>query len=537
MHISRSLKLTVVGILLATASFAGVNNITEQDGSPSVYPWKIKVSNGTLTDNGDGSASLDNSGTATSGWTRTAPQVYLTNISDNVGIGTTSPTSQLHVKGTGSTGGSIELDQGLTGNPYIQMDQIGSPRSYWQYNNSGYTEFWTKTGTNFAFSNGNVGIGTTAPTSKLHVAGNVGIGTFASPTIASFPLTITSGGSSAANEVLLSTNNTANTKIASIGAALDGINFATYPNARTASIDFITGASLYYQGSAIAFNTGSLSDNTTNAPVEAMRIINGNVGIGTTAPSQKLHLSGTTPAIQISDTVNPGTAYLGSVTGVTVLSSNVNGVTGVYADTGKAGAQINLSSAAGDGSISFYTTPTNNGPVLHRLTIDNNGNVGVGTNGPTTLLSVAEKFQVNSSGLPVKSNNVALTGYGYPSIFKSDRATAQTAAASLAAYTVGAADGSFIISANVLVTTSTLHNFTVTCTYTDEGNTSRTLTIPFTNLAGTALTAITNAAGAVPYEGIPQHIRCKAGTTITIASTGTFTTVNYNIEEMIAQIS
>lgn len=119
------------------------------------------------------------------------------------------------------------------------------------------------------------------------------------------------------------------------------------------------------------------------------------------------------------------------------------------------------------------------------------------------------------------------------------RATVQTAAnASVATYTVGAADSSFLVSANVLVTTSTLHSFTVTCTYTDEGNTSRVLTLQFSNLAGTFLTAIANAAGAVPYEGAPVCIRCKSGTTITIGSAaGTYTTVTYNIEGHIQQVS
>jgi len=36
---------------------------------------------------------------------------------------------------------------------------------------------------------------------------------------------------------------------------------------------------------------------------------------------------------------------------------------------------------------------------------------------------------------------------------------------------------------------------------------------------------------------MPIHIRCKAATTITIATTGTFTTVTYNVEGRIAQIN
>lgn len=135
-------------------------------------------------------------------------------------------------------------------------------------------------------------------------------------------------------------------------------------------------------------------------------------------------------------------------------------------------------------------------------------------------------------------NAIATAGWGVPAIYGSGRSTAQTAAvASVAAYTVGGSDGSFEISANVLVTTSTLHSFTVTCAYTDEGNTARTLTLSFSNLAGTFLTTIANAAGAVPYEGVPVRIRAKSGTAITVATTGTFTTVTYNVEASITQLA
>ena len=135
-------------------------------------------------------------------------------------------------------------------------------------------------------------------------------------------------------------------------------------------------------------------------------------------------------------------------------------------------------------------------------------------------------------------DGIAAAGYGVPVIRGYGRFTAQTAAvASVASYTVGASDASFLISANVLITTSTAHNFTMTCAYTDEGNTARTLTLTFSSLAGTLLTAITNAAGAVPYEGLPLHIRAKAATAITIATTGTFTTVTYNVEGLIKQIA
>jgi hypothetical protein len=135
----------------------------------------------------------------------------------------------------------------------------------------------------------------------------------------------------------------------------------------------------------------------------------------------------------------------------------------------------------------------------------------------------------------------ATAGNGVPAIRAHDRTVGATAAvASITAHTVGAADASYEVSANVLVTTATTHSFTLTCAYTDEGNSARTLTLPFVLVAGSAIvTSIANANGTVPYMGIPIRIRCKAGTTVTIASAagGTYTTVVYNAEGTINKLA
>lgn len=125
---------------------------------------------------------------------------------------------------------------------------------------------------------------------------------------------------------------------------------------------------------------------------------------------------------------------------------------------------------------------------------------------------------------------------GVAAIVASGRAVAKTSAVASVAATTPVADGTFEVSANVLVTTATTHNFTVTCAYTDEGGTARTLTLTFGLVAGgVATTAIANGNGAVPYHGVPVHLRCKGGTAITVATTGTFTTVTYNVEAIIKQ--
>lgn len=133
-------------------------------------------------------------------------------------------------------------------------------------------------------------------------------------------------------------------------------------------------------------------------------------------------------------------------------------------------------------------------------------------------------------------NGIATTGWGVPAIYGYGRVTAQSAAnASIATYTVGAADGSFEVSANMNVTAVTVLATTLTCTYTDESNTARTMILPVAQVAGSFI-----AAGAITATGAWEspviHIRCKAATAITIlTSAGTFTGVTYTAEGVIKQ--
>lgn len=45
-------------LLISIPCYAAINQVCEEDGSPCFFPWKIKVANGNLTNNGDGTGSI-----------------------------------------------------------------------------------------------------------------------------------------------------------------------------------------------------------------------------------------------------------------------------------------------------------------------------------------------------------------------------------------------------------------------------------------------------------------------------------------------
>lgn len=208
------------------------------------------------------------------------------------------------------------------------------------------------------------------------------------------------------------------------------------------------------------------------------------------------------------------------------LTSSANGIVAITDNAGTGFTRLALGPVTSNAHPGFR----NSGATLEIVAADNSAFAPV---------SMANLGLVSSTSQIVTYRGISTAGFGVPAIFGSGRSTAQTAAvASVAAYTVGGADGSFEVWPNVNVTASTTNSITVTCTYTDENNTSRTITFSFVqNGVPAPIQTITNVTGVGAYAGMPLRVRCKAATTITVATTGTFTSVTYNVEASIMQIS
>lgn len=182
-------------------------------------------------------------------------------------------------------------------------------------------------------------------------------------------------------------------------------------------------------------------------------------------------------------------------------------------------------------------------PLLNTpLVLDSNGSVVCsvqaisGTAGPPSNAGNTRVKTDSANSLLIALAGSA--GFGVPLIVGYGRVTAQSAAnASIATFTVGAADGSFEVSGNLNATAVTVLTTTLTCTYTDESNTARTMILPVAQVAGSFIAAgAITATGA--WESPVMHIRAKAATVITIlTSAGTFTGVTYTAEGIIKQLA
>ena len=281
---------------------------------------------------------------------RTNDQIVQTiDSSGNVGIGTTSPTGKLNIV-SGSSGSylvNLDYNDGTDGGGFFQSGSVGL--SLFLKNASATQTVQIATAGDSYFNGGDVGIGTSSPSSALHVKGG------STSTPSDFSAFIS-------NATLRSVVNHSN-------------EYGLYMGYANSSTD------------ACAIQAGR--SNGTTDPL-LLNPYGDNVGIGTTSPSSKLDVEGTiestangqsTPQILLRDSNSTSsTAKITHDNGVMTISSGNNTSTGA-----------------------LVFSKENTSGAFESARFDTSGNLGIGTTSPNTPLHV----KTNSSGyaLQIEENS------------------------------------------------------------------------------------------------------------------------------------
>lgn len=244
---------------------------------------------------------------------------------------------------------------------------------------------------------------TTTPSLYVDTSGNVGIGT----STPSKPLTVVQSGSSAAATGLFYTyadNNSgeivqarARGLVDSISAVASGDTLARFGAQGYTGTSFCHSSRIRMAADGspatnvpgrLVFET-SAANTSCGSSVERMRIDStGNVGIGTTAPSQTLHVAGTalttswtginfSSASKVTPTAPLEVSGTISATALVINGQSVTGGGGDRITSGTSNVTVNQS-----GNISFTTAGT-------EVMVISGSNVGIGTSSPGYALEVS----------------------------------------------------------------------------------------------------------------------------------------------------
>jgi len=283
----------------------------------------------------------------------------------NVGIGTTSPSGELHVSNTSDFFTDLDGDDSAIifkeagGNPW----RIGNKSSD---NSFRITQDVSSLNTNprFTIANGgNVGIGTTSPNSPLSVQSN-------------------SGGSAARL----------------IGRSSDSISGLEFFNNAESSSVYLQGNGSWFRSRADGGFHFAKGVTPTTSDTNGFTINGLNVGIGTTSPSFRLD----TRISRASGLfLNDGLVYALGLQNEDTTAGNAVAMTfghGGYAYTNFISSIRTGTGANPKGDLAFGGRPSDGSGFVERMRITAEGNVGIGTSSPAYKLDVATSGGVRAGG-------------------------------------------------------------------------------------------------------------------------------------------
>lgn len=350
----------------------------------------------------------------------------------NVGIGTNTAQSKLHIKGS-STYGMLKLaptvNNGESSMGFFQDAAGTDVNDSWVIGQGG----WSNTG-DFVIGNenngsggnvrfliekaGNVGINTTAPSGRLHV---VGTGLFASTTGLS-PNGLLSVYSTSSGATLFSvegTNGNLFSVVDSTSGSLLSVNDITGLGAFEVFSDHSIVAGRYNQNDFVLSSGGNLGLGIAlpsgKLHVVGNAIVSGNLGVGTTSPSYKLDVVGTgnfTSNLYASGNLGIGTASPTNTidTTGTLRVRTLNTASGNFVTTNSSGvlqqrtaAQVlsDLTAVTGIGSSGYVSRWISNSGLGTGIIYDNGTNVGIGTISPAYKLHVSGSFAATTKSFSI----------------------------------------------------------------------------------------------------------------------------------------
>ena len=302
--------------------------------------------------------------------------VYVDEPNNRVGIGTTTPSTDLEVSSTGVNGVDISQSASnasqsgrlfFTTNTASEGFALFNSNGTFQVNSGGIPN--NTSGTNrisIVGSSGNVGIGTTSPTAKLDVYGNLRLGTTGNFTITQSPFS---------------------TAVFYVGAGNGSTITFGAPASNTQNVS-IQGDLWSYQGSIGTKLSGSFNNKITYNGDNYLN--SGNLGIGTTSPNAKLDVvqattaNGAAALHLIGPNTNPG--FTSSVLIIEQGDGKKITIDGNDIDVSSGDLFINDYSRedvtfGGQIKVKGLGSPVGDSYI-------SNGNFGIGTTGPRARLHV-----------------------------------------------------------------------------------------------------------------------------------------------------